>query len=42
MAEQQRKILIVEDEKAVRGVLHASLHHAGFEVTETQNGEEAF
>ena len=35
-----KKILIVEDEDSIRGFLKINLKRNGFEVLETDNGEE--
>ena len=35
-----KKILIVEDEESIRGFLKINLKRNGFEVLETDNGEE--
>ncbi|HEY0455414.1 MAG TPA: response regulator [Verrucomicrobiae bacterium] len=38
---QKRRILIADDEEMVRLILRTILSHAGFEVVEAANGEEA-
>ncbi len=35
------KILVVDDESRMRKLVHDYLHHAGFEVLEAADGEEA-
>ena len=43
MAEEERafSILVVDDEDAIRAVLRLILVHAGYEVAEAENGEDA-
>lgn len=42
MSEQNKKILVVEDEPDMRQALAESLKHEGFEVLEAVNGGEGF
>jgi CheY-like chemotaxis protein len=36
-----QKVLIVEDEQSIRGMLHSALEKAGLQVLEAANGQEA-
>lgn len=41
MVAEEYKILVVEDEADIRGLIVFSLEYAGFQVIEARNGEEA-
>lgn len=41
MADQKKRILIIEDEKPIAGALELKLGHSGFVVKVAYNGEEA-